>query len=189
LIEHPGAVRRVHRSVAVQAIDADGEPLPTGTEGILRVRTDTCVASYFGDATTSASAFTDGWFCTGDTGTVSSDGLLILSARTGDVINHGGDKVSPRIIEEVLLSQPGIREVAAFGAPDASGVVRVWAAIVTEGPVDIPALTATCNRELKHNAPHFIMKMKTLPRNEAGKVLRDRLIRKAVKGLAAVRSP
>jgi acyl-CoA synthetase (AMP-forming)/AMP-acid ligase II len=189
LIGHPGAVGRVHRSVEIRTADADGNPLPPAAEGILWVRTDTCVPCYFGDTNASASAFRDGWFCTGDTGTVSGNGLLTLAGRTGELINNGGDKVSPRVIEDVLSSQPGIREAAAFGAPDATGVIRVWAAIVTDGPVDMPALTALCNKRLKHNAPRFIIKMKALPRNDAGKILRDRLIGKAIEGLAAGSRP
>jgi acyl-CoA synthetase (AMP-forming)/AMP-acid ligase II len=185
LVDHPGAIGYVHPSVEIQAVDADDKPLPPGTEGILRVRSDTCVDAYVGDAAASAGAFKGGWFYIGDVGAVSGDGLLTLTGRTGELINIGGNKVSPGVIEDVLLSLAEIREAAAFGAPDASGFTQIWAAIVPNGPVDAATLKAICVERLKENAPRHFMRVKELPRNAAGKILRDKLTRMAIATQAA----
>jgi long-chain acyl-CoA synthetase len=83
--------------------------------------------------------------------------------------------VSPQVVEDVLLSVPEIAEAAAFGVPDAMGVMRIWAAMVTRGPVDASALHAMCVRRLGPKAPRFVLRMDALPRNEAGKLRRHEL--------------
>lgn len=176
LIGRPGAVGYVHRGVEVEAVGADDTPLPAGTEGALRVRSATCVDRYVEAGASTAIAFKDGWFYPGDVGTVSKDGLLTLAGRTREIINRGGVKVGPRVVEDVLLSLPEIREAAVFGAPDASGITQIWAAIVPAGPVDMAALRKVCSERLLDKTPRFIVKVKKLPRNEAGKILRERLV-------------
>ncbi len=188
LVDHPGAVGYVYRSVEIQAVDADEKPLPPGTEGILRVRSDTCVDAYVGNDAASAGAFKDGWFYTGDVGAVSGDGMVTLAGRTGDLIKSGGDKVSPRVIEDVLLSFAEISEAAVFCAPDASGFTRIWAAIVPNGQVDAATLKSICVKRLKVYAPHHIMTVKKIPRNAAGKILRGKLTRMAVAAQAVCAS-
>jgi len=173
--------------VEVQAVDANNVPVARGTEGILRVRSDNCVTAYAGDAAISAEVFKGGWFYPGDVGTVSCAGLLTLAGRTSEVINRGGEKTSPRVIEDVLHSSEHILEAAAFGVPDALGLIQIWAAIVPRGPsVDVATLDAFCRERLGAAAPNYFLQMHALPRNDAGKVLREELVRKAV---AASRRP
>ncbi len=180
LADHPGAVGYVHRSVEIEAVDESDKPVTPGSEGILRVRSGTCVDAYAGDAAASPDAFKGGWFYPGDVGAVSGDGLLTLAGRTGEFINCGGIKVSPQVIEDVLLSLAQIREAAVFGAPDARGLTRIWAAIVPDGPLDAAAIKAICIERLKEKSPHFLMPVTEIPRNAAGKILRDELTRMAI---------
>ncbi len=179
---HPGAVGYVDPRVEVQAVDADDQPLPPGTEGTLRVRSAHCASAYHDDPVASARVFRGGWVYHGDVGIVAPDRLLTVTGRANDVINQGGIKVNPGTIEDVLLSMAGIDEAAAFGAPDATGVVRIWAAIVSNGPVDMAAVKDLCRERLKHRAPTQFLQLKALPRNEAGKVLRDQLRKRAIAG-------
>jgi acyl-coenzyme A synthetase/AMP-(fatty) acid ligase len=171
-----GAVGYLHAGMQVQAVDADDRPLPPNTEGILRIRGANVVDSYVGDKTASAAVFRDGWFYCGDTGAVSPEGLLTVSGRTTDFINAGGNKVSPQVIEDVLLSLPQVSEAAAFGVPDQMGVVQIWAAIVAAMPVDMAVLQAACRAKLADKAPKFVLQVKGLPRNANGKILRTELI-------------
>jgi len=180
LIDRPGAVGYVHAGVEIEAVDADDKPLPPGSEGILRVRSDTCVDGYVDLAASSTGAFKGGWFYPGDVGTVSGDGLLTLAGRASEVINSGGVKVSPQVIEDVLLSLPEIRDAAAFGAPDAGGITQIWAAIVPNGPVNAPTLRAACFERLLERAPRRFLRVKRIPRNAAGKILRGELTRMAI---------
>ena len=180
LYDHPGAVGYVHPGVEVQAVDDNDVPVPPGTEGVLRVRSHTCAKGYVGDAAVSAKVFKGGWFYPGDVGAVARDGLLTLGDRASDVINNGGNKVSPQVIEDVLLSIASIRDAAAFGVPDAMGVTQIWAAIVPNGTLDADALRALCHERLKEKAPTAFMQVREVPRNAAGKVLRDELKKMAV---------
>ncbi len=180
LVDHPGAVGRLYDNIEMEAVDADDQPLPDGTEGILRVRSDLCADRYFDDPVATAEAFRDGWFYPGDTGSVSADGRLDISGRTAEVINNGGDKISPHVIEEVLRAQPGIIDAAAFGVPDADGMVKVWAAVVAHREVDMGAVMRGCGALLLGRAPKFIIDVKALPRNANGKVVREDLVRIAL---------
>jgi acyl-coenzyme A synthetase/AMP-(fatty) acid ligase len=177
---HPGAVGYVFPGVEVQAVDADDQPLPPGTEGVLRVRSGGCAGAYFDAPAASALVFRDGWVYPGDLGTVAPDGLVTLAGRPSELINQGGVKVLPRLVEEVLLSVPEIGEAAAFGVPDDMGITRVWAAIVPIGRVDMGAVNALCRERLRLRAPTSILQLETLPRNEAGKVMRDVLRNRAM---------
>ena len=93
-----------------------------------------------------AKAFTDGWFRTGDVGELDAAGCLHARGRATELIISGGFNIYPREIEEVLLEQPGVREAAVVGAPDARrGEVPV-AYVVTEPGVDLDGC-ATAARE------------------------------------------
>ena len=175
--ETPGAVGYVHTGVEVEAVDEDGRMLPPNTEGILRIRGPNVISGYLGDTVASAAVFRDGWFYCGDIGAVSPDGLLTVGGRNSDFINAGGNKVSPKVIEDVLLSLPQVGDAAAFGVPDRMGVVRIWVAIVPAAPVDASALLAICRDRLGDKAPTFLIQVQALPRNPNGKIVRADLIR------------
>ncbi len=175
----PGAVGYLHPGVRAEAVDEWLRPLPPGTHGLLRLRSVAPVAGYLDDSATTAQQFRDGWFYPGDLGAVTADGLLVLTGRASDVINAGGIKVAPGVIEEVLDERPEVTEAAAFGAPDADGVTRVWAAIVAERPVDTKALAAYLAHRLGDRAPRFLLQVPALPRNANGKILRAALTQMA----------
>ncbi len=180
LDRHPGAAGFITPGVEVQAVDGDGRPLPPGTEGAIRIRSENCVAAYLGDAEASVTSFRDGWFYPGDVGSVSGDGLLSVAGRNSEIINAGGVKISPRVIEDVVLMDQDVSEAAAFAVEKAAtGLQEIWVAIVQSKPVDTKALRALCVEKLAHKAPKSFLLVKELPRNENGKVLRDKLAKMA----------
>lgn len=179
LLDHPDAVGRVFAGVEVQAVDAEDRPLPAGTEGILRIRSELCVDRYDDDPVASAQVFRDGWFYPGDLGVVSADGRLDVTGRVDEVINNGGNKISPHVIEDVLLAQAGIVDAAAFGMPDAEGVMRIGAAVVARPAVDMDVVMRECREKLGGSAPNFILNLAALPRNAGGKVVRAELVKTA----------
>ncbi len=181
---HVGAVGYIGRRVEVQAVDAEDKPLPPGTEGVLRIRSAGAVDGYFDDPAASKREFRNGWFYPGDIGAIAPDGLLTVTSRASEVINRGGNKVNPQVIEEVLLSVPGIEEAAAFGVPDAQGVTSIWAAIVADQTVDMAAVRVLCRERLRAKAPSAFLRLKQLPRNEFGKALRGQLAKMALASLA-----
>ena len=174
LAGRPGAAGYVLAGIEVQAVDENDQPVPAGTEGVLRVRSEYCVDSYVNDPAATALAFRHGWFYPGDLGSVTSDGLLVVSGRAIELINHGGSKVSPRVIEEALLAVPGVTDAAAFGAPDDSGVTTICAAIVADDSLDRRALRSTC-MGLGNSTPQRIVRVRALPRNANGKIIRGDL--------------
>jgi acyl-CoA synthetase (AMP-forming)/AMP-acid ligase II len=162
--------------VEVQAVDEADNPLPPGIEGQLRIRSPDVVTGYFDNEMATREAFRDGWFYPGDIGSVTAEGVMIVTGRIGDFINYGGVKVNPRLIEQVLLSLPHVSQAVAFGVPDTDGLAQIWAAIVPEVPIDSATLNRVCAQELGMCAPRFILQMKDLPRNENGKVLTAPLV-------------
>ncbi len=88
---------------------------------------------YRNNAEANSAAFIDGWFRTGDTGVLDSDGYLALIGRIKELINRGGEKISPAEIDAVLLDHPAVAEAAAFGVPDTKYGEEVWAAVVLKG--------------------------------------------------------
>src|SRR5260370_6130242 len=87
-----------------------------------------------------AAAFGDGWFRTGDIGAIDNDGYLALIARIKDLINRGGEKISPAEVEAVLLEHPAVAEAAVFGVPDPKYSEEVSAAVVLGRAATAPAL-------------------------------------------------
>jgi acyl-coenzyme A synthetase/AMP-(fatty) acid ligase len=165
--------------IEVQAVDEKHRPLPAGAEGVIRIRSATAVDGYLGDPAATAAAFRDGWFYPDDIGSVGADGLLTIAGRTGEVLNVGGLKVSPRRIEEAVLQYEDVAEAAAFLMPGPAGVDEVWAAIVQKRQVNMDALHRHCADRLGTSAPRTILVADRLPRNAMGKVPPDELVKMA----------
>ncbi len=180
----PGAAGYLHPGVRAEAVDETHRPLPPGEHGLLRVRATGPVSGYLNDPIATAEQFRDGWFYPGDLGAVTADGLLILSGRASEVINAGGVKVAPSVIEQALDERREVAEAAAFGAPDADGIIRIWAAVVANEPLDLAALAAHLKGRLGESAPR-LFQVSSLPRTGNGKVLRgvlsDMALRHAAK--------
>ena len=188
LSARPGAVGFVVPGIEIQVVGADAAPLPAGSAGALRIRGASCVMEYYRDPEASAQVFRDGWFYPGDEARIGEDGMLTLVGRTSEVINKGGQKISPRVVEEVVLSAPGVRDAAAFGVTLPSGVTQLWAAIVLDD--DAPASSGAaamrelCAERLKVSAPDVFLRLKEIPRNEMGKIRRRELEKMALASLA-----
>jgi acyl-CoA synthetase (AMP-forming)/AMP-acid ligase II len=122
----------------------------------------------------------DGWLRTGDLGRLDSDGYLYLSGRRGDKIVRGGENIYPVEVEDVLVTHPGVREVAVVGIPDRRWGEIVKAYVVAQYPAAPPAaeeLRAFARDRLAgFKVPVEWQFVDALPRNHAGKLLRRALI-------------
>ena len=168
-----GAVGYVAPDVSVQIVDDAGAPLPHGREGSIRVRTPVSVGSYLDD---DEQPFRDGHFDTGDIGYLTAEKLLAITGRKKEILNLGGDKVSPRIIEEALTGFYGVRDAVAFSAPNELGIDEVWALVIYNGMSDEEALRKHCQEKLAQtHVPARFIGVTELPRNGNGKVERLRL--------------
>ena len=151
--------------------------MTTGDVGEVWVKGPTVSPGYWANPEATAKAFSDGWFMTGDVGELDADGCLTLRGRATELIISGGFNIYPREIEEVLLEQPGVREAAVVGAPDARrGEVPV-AYVVTEPDVDLDALRDRCAASLaSFKAPRAVHRVDALPRNAMGKLQKHLLV-------------
>jgi acyl-CoA synthetase (AMP-forming)/AMP-acid ligase II len=114
----------------VAVMDSAGQLLAAGTMGEVVVRGESVMHGYEGNAEANNSAFTDSWFRTGDQGYVDNDGYVFLTGRLKEIINRGGEKISPREIDEVLLDHPAVAQAVAFPFPDPDFGENVAAAVV-----------------------------------------------------------
>jgi acyl-CoA synthetase (AMP-forming)/AMP-acid ligase II len=170
------AVGFVTPGVVIQIVDASGIVLPPGNEGLVRIRSEFAVDQYLGDPEESQRVFRDGWFYPGDLGTLSAEGLLVITGRQQAMLNLGGDKVSPETIEAALSQFQGVVEAAAAAVPNAFGNNEVWALVVTNEKIDEARLRAYCEARIQRPfAPTKYVFVDNLPRNENGKLDRRRL--------------
>jgi oxalate---CoA ligase len=157
------------------AVDSSGKPdLLPGVDGELVISGPNVMAGYWGD-TDRDSTFVDGWFRTGDLGYIDEDGYIWITGRIKDVINRGGEKISPAEVDKVLLRHPDILDCAAFAAKDALLGEEVNAAVV---------LRDSCSAgsaEIRSYARKFLAMSKTptkifvvdrIPRTPEGKLRR-----------------
>jgi len=168
----PGSVGR-GTNVDVAIMDESGNLLPTGTQGEVVVRGPNVTRGYHNNPEANATSFTNGWFRTGDRGVLDAEGYLTLIGRIKELINRGGEKISPLEIDSVLLEHPAVAEVATFGAPDAKYGEEVHAAVVLKGEATVEQLQEHCRSRLADfKVPKVIHITKELPRTATGKVQR-----------------
>jgi fatty-acyl-CoA synthase len=155
-----------------------GVQLRTSEEGEVLARSNVVLDGYWSQPDASADALADGWFHTGDGGTL-EDGYLAISDRKKDVIISGGENVSSIEVEDVLHSHPAVAEVAVIGVPDERWGETVKALVVLTGGADgdvEEALIAHCRERLAHfKCPTSVEIRDTLPRTATGKLQKFKL--------------
>jgi acyl-CoA synthetase (AMP-forming)/AMP-acid ligase II len=114
----------------VAIMDEAGNLLSSGQSGEVVIRGDSVMQGYHGNPEANRSSFTSGWFRTGDQGYLDAGGYLYLTGRLKEIINRGGEKISPRQVDDVLVNFPGIREAVTFALPHRTLGEEVAAAVV-----------------------------------------------------------
>jgi acyl-CoA synthetase (AMP-forming)/AMP-acid ligase II len=118
----------------------------------------------------------DGWLHTGDAGHLDERGLLHVESRLKDLIVTGGENVAPTEVEQALLAHPAVADAAVLGLPDPEWGEAVSAFVVLAGEASPDELARWCRERLPGcKVPKRIEELRTIPRNRAGKILRDRL--------------
>jgi len=162
-----------------------------GEPGEICVRGPSVISSYAGAGSASMAVFQDGWFRTGDLGYQDADGYLYITGRLRDVIIRGGENIAPREIEEVLLADPLVRDVAVVGQPDPLYGQQVVAYVALKTPWSAEreqALRARCAESLSaYKIPQTFVPVARLPRTRSGKLQRHRLsMRPGLSGLSVL---
>jgi acyl-CoA synthetase (AMP-forming)/AMP-acid ligase II len=116
--------------VEIRIVAEDGKDAATGSVGEIWVRGATVTSGYLNNPRANSASFVDGWFRSGDLGSRDADGYLFVRGRIKEIINRGGEKISPGDIEAVLLSNPKVLDAASFGEADTMYGESVQAAVI-----------------------------------------------------------
>ncbi len=152
--------------------------LAPGEVGEIWIRGPSVMRAYWLHPEANQEAFRDGWFRTGDLGSLDSRGALRVFDRRSDLIISGGENVYPAEVETVLLGHPSVAEAGVRGAPDDRFGARpvAWVVLAEGRPVAEESLRDHCRGHLAaYKVPVRIHATASLPRNAAGKLLRRRL--------------
>ena len=173
----PGTVGPPLPGVDVRLRDREGNPVAPGAIGTIEVRGPNVFKGYWEMPEKTASEFrADGFFITGDLGTIDSDGYVTIVGRDKDMIISGGLNVYPKEIEDVLNALPGVLESAVIGVPHPDFGEAVVAIIVAQKDAirDETAVVATLAKDLaKFKVPKRVFYVDELPRNTMGKVQKN----------------
>jgi len=176
----PGAVG-VGAGVEVAIMDEAGALLERGKTGEVVIKGGNVTLGYENNPEANESAFTDGWFRTGDQGYQDKDGYLFLTGRIKEIINRGGEKVSPREVDEVLLQHPAVAQAVAFAVPHERLGEEVAAAVVLAdgASADEKELREHAGKHLADfKTPKHIIILEDIPKGATGKVQRIGLAEK-----------
>jgi len=165
----------------VAILDEQGEMLPANTLGEISIRGANVMHGYENNPAANASAFANGWLRTGDRGYQDSDGYIFIQARLKEMINRGGEKITPREIDEVLQQHPAVLQAVAFAIPHPTLGEDVAAAIVlrpgqAEAPGDLRRFVAEHLAAFK--VPRKIVFIPEVPKGPTGKIQRIGLAEK-----------
>lgn len=157
----------------ISILDDAGEHVPAGQRGEVCIKGPNVFNGYEGNPEANAASFTGGWFRTGDQGSLDQNGYLTLLGRIKELINRGGEKISPREIDEVLLAHPSVSEAVCFGVPDRIYGEAVAAAVVLKTPETETELIKHCRSSLADfKCPGVIHIVDSIPRTATGKIQR-----------------
>lgn len=162
----------------IAIMDETGRALASGAQGEIMLRGPNMSRGYYNDEAATQAAFRDGWFRTGDLGYLDADGYLFIVGRIKDVINRGGQKVSPLEVEEVLLAHPAVLEAGVFAIPHAKLGENVAAVVVLRANSEVTSdqLRQFARKRLAaYKVPSLIRSVAALPKGASGKVKRNAL--------------
>ena len=177
-LSHIGSTGKAFFHTAVRIVDDQGVDAGPGVAGEVLVRGRHIMAGYWNRPQATAETLTDGWLHTGDIAVRDADGFIYIQDRIKDMIISGGENVYPAEIEDVLLSHPGIAEVAVLGMPSEKWGESPLAVVVRADPdLDEAAVLAHCSDKLaRFKLPKRAVFTDVIPRNPTGKALK-RLLR------------
>ena len=161
--------------VDMQIVDPDGCPVAVGERGEIVIRGPNVMLGYWNRAAETAAALRQGWFHSGDIGTVDEQGYFYIVDRLKDMINVSGFKVYPAEVEQALYQHPAVAEAAVYGQPDATQgeVVKANVRLRAGRPDSADDIIAFCRARIAaFKVPRTIEFVDAIPKNATGKVLR-----------------
>ena len=168
----PGTVGK-GTGVDIAIMDDNGNLLSAGEQAEVVIRGANVTHGYHNNPDANAEAFTNGWFRTGDQGFLDGAGTLTLTGRIKELINRGGEKISPLEVDAALLEHPSVAEAVCFGVPHTMYGEAVQAAVVISADTDEAAIREYCGERLAaFKVPDRVYIIDTMPRTATGKIQR-----------------
>lgn len=176
------SIGKASPNVEIKIFTSQGTPAALGEEGEVCVKGEHVTCSYWNETPERfASDFYDGYFRTGDCGTMDAEGNIYLKSRIKEMINVGGKKVSPMEVEDILNTIPGIKESACIGIPDPGIVLGevVKAFIVADDNLSDEDIMQQLRPQLEvYKLPVEIERINAIPKTGSGKIQRLSLKKK-----------
>ncbi len=179
-VRKPGAVG-LATGLEISIMDEAGQHLPVGTTGEVVIRGPSVTAGYQNNPDANAGAFSEGWFRTGDQGVLDEEHYLRLTGRLKEIINRGGEKVSPLEIDEVLMAHPEVAQAVTFAVPHEKLGEEVAAALILkEGAKTSQAEIREFARQrlADFKVPRKLIILDEIPKGPTGKLQRIGLAEK-----------
>ncbi len=177
-VRRPGSVGRPLPPAEVICAGPDGEPVPPGEVGEVRMRIPGRPREYYGDPEATARTWVDGWLMTGDLGRIDTDGYLYIVGRSKDVVIRGGNNIHPTDVENAIALHPAVHEVAVLGVPHPVLGEDIVACVVLRPGHEADGDTLrqhTLEHLARYKVPRRWHFLDALPRNATGKVVKDEL--------------
>lgn len=178
LNEKIGSIGKAIPNVEVIIADEYGMPVPSGETGEIAARGSNIMMGYWKDPKSTANVIRNGFYYTGDLGKTDKDGFIYIVGRKKEIIKVGGNRVSPKEIEEALMSLPEINDAAVIGVPDPILGESIKAFIVFKNPTyyDLFEIRKKLSSLVApYKMPKLFEVKNELPKNEFGKIMKERL--------------
>jgi acyl-CoA synthetase (AMP-forming)/AMP-acid ligase II len=173
-VRKPGKVG-IAAGPEVAIMDLDGGLLPRGETGEIVIRGANVTAGYENNPKANEEGFLNGWFRTGDQGVMDEDGYISITGRLKEIINRGGEKISPREVDEILMDHAAVAQVVCFGIPHPKLGEEVAAVVVLrEGQqaTERELQAYVSSRAAEFKVPKKILFMDEIPKGATGKLQR-----------------
>jgi acyl-CoA synthetase (AMP-forming)/AMP-acid ligase II len=171
------AIGRTAACADIRVVDTEGNDVPAGAAGELLINGPMTVPGYWDNAAANTTSFVDGYWRSGDIGSIDAEGWVRVFDRQKDMINRAGYKVYSAEVENVLSHHPGVVECAIVGRPDPVLGERVHAFVVRkrDDVSDVELREFCASRLSDYKVPETFAFIDVLPRNAAGKILKPEL--------------
>ena len=179
-IRKSGSVGRAE-GCEIAVMDQNGHILTQGSVGEIVIRGENVISGYENNPAANENSFSNGWFRTGDQGYLDSEGYLYINGRIKELINRGGEKISPREVDEAILPHPAVLQTAAFAYPHPALGEDVAAVIVKQPGKQVSAKEIrefAAIRLASFKVPSKVIFVNEIPKGPTGKIQRIGLAEK-----------
>lgn len=159
----------------------DGALLPRGQVGEIVIRGANVTPGYANNPKANEEGFRNGWFRTGDQGVMDAEGYVSLTGRLKEIINRGGEKISPREVDDILMDHPAVAQIVTFGIPHEKLGEEVGAAVVLkegQSATEKELRDFAATRLADFKVPKKILFLPEIPKGATGKLQRIGLAQK-----------